>query len=170
MARRKHLTKHQSGNKKLHSTEMLNIFMSDIILDAMNKKEMTALVLLDLSKAFDSIEHSLLLRKLRTLGMSKDEVDWFRSNAYWPSIIRSWRTLIYGVPQGSILGQALFNIYMNYLPGIPGVCFLESYDVDDSKLYLSFPVKNAGVAEIQFTNETRIASRIGCRLFTCSAI
>ena len=149
---------------------MLNIFMSDIILDAMNKKEMTALVLLDLSKAFDSIEHSLLLRKLRTLGMSKDEVDWFRSNAYWPSIIRSWRTLIYGVPQGSILGQALFNIYMNYLPGIPGVCSLESYDVDDSKLYLSFPVKNAGVAEIQLTNETRIASRIGCRLFTCSAI
>ena len=67
--------------------------MSDIILDAMNKKEMTALVLLDLSKAFDSIEHSLLLRKLRTLGMSKDEVDWFRSNAYWPSIIRSCSVL-----------------------------------------------------------------------------
>ena len=44
----------------------------------------------------------------------------------------------HGVPQGSILGPALFTIYLNNIPSIPDVCSLESY-VDDSKLYLSFP-------------------------------
>ena len=58
------LTGHQNGNKKKHSTETLHIFMSDMILEAMDKKQVTALVLLDLAKAFDSIEHGILLRKL----------------------------------------------------------------------------------------------------------
>jgi len=54
------LTEHQNGNKKKHSTETLHIFMSDTILEAMDQKQVTALVLLDLSKAFDSIEHGIL--------------------------------------------------------------------------------------------------------------
>ena len=77
MSRKNRLTGHQSRNKKLHSTETLNIFMSDMILDAMDKKEVTTLVLLDLSKAFDSIEHSLLFGKLRSVGVSKDATNWF---------------------------------------------------------------------------------------------
>lgn len=56
------LTKHQ--NEKKHSTETRHIFMSDMILEAMDRKQVTALVLLDLSKPFDSIEHGILLRKL----------------------------------------------------------------------------------------------------------
>ena len=48
----------------------------------------------------------------------------------------------HGVPQGSILGPALFTIYLNNIPSIPDVCSLESY-VDDSKLYLSFSVAEA---------------------------
>ena len=73
------LTEHQSGTKKLHSTETLNILVSDMILDAMDRKELTAVVLLDLSKAFDSIEHSLLFKKLHSLGVSRKAVDWFKS-------------------------------------------------------------------------------------------
>ena len=76
--RQKCLTEHQNGNKKKHSTERLHIFMSDMILEAMDRKQITALVLLDLSKAFDSIEHGILLRKLRELGVSIQAMEWFR--------------------------------------------------------------------------------------------
>lgn len=61
---KKLLSNHQSGNKKLHSTEILNILITNTVLDAMDHKQLTTLVQLDLSKAFDSIEHSLLLAKL----------------------------------------------------------------------------------------------------------
>ena len=50
------LTSHQSDNKKYHSTETLNILTTDTILEAMDSKKLTALILLDLSKAFDSVE------------------------------------------------------------------------------------------------------------------
>jgi hypothetical protein len=49
----------KSGNRKMYSKGTLNILVSDMILDAMYRKELTAVVLLDLSKAFDSIEHLL---------------------------------------------------------------------------------------------------------------
>ena len=119
--------------------------MSDMILEAMDQKQVTALVLLDLSKAFDSIEPlGILLRKLRDLGVSMQAMEWFRS--YLTD--RHQRVGIgcgvsgpcqvaYGVPQGSILGPALFNIYINDLPAVPNLCSLKSY-VDDSQLYLSF--------------------------------
>jgi hypothetical protein len=78
LVRYKRLSRHQSGNKKHHSTEMLNIFITDTILEAMDKKHLTALLLLDLSKAFDSIEHSILFAKLRSLGISKTSLEWFK--------------------------------------------------------------------------------------------
>ena len=77
MVQKKRLSRH--GNKRLHSAETLNIFITDTVLNAMDNKEVTALVLLDLSKAFDSIDHSLLLTKLSTLGLSKVSLEWFKS-------------------------------------------------------------------------------------------
>jgi hypothetical protein len=79
MTKRKRFTKHQSGNRKLHSTETLNIFISDLILQSMDRREVTALLLLDLSKAFDSLDHSILLRKLSNIGISKPALFWFKS-------------------------------------------------------------------------------------------
>ena len=64
------LSTHQSGNKKLNSTETLNIHLTDHILKAMDKKKITFLILLDLSKAFDSIDHDRSLYKIFSMGAS----------------------------------------------------------------------------------------------------
>ena len=73
------LTTHQSGNKENYSTETLNLFATDHTLDTMDRKQITALVLLDLSKAFDSINHGLLLKKIRNVGASPFALGWFES-------------------------------------------------------------------------------------------
>jgi hypothetical protein len=73
------LSSHQSGNRKAHSTETLNILVSDTMLEAIDKKNVTALVLLDMSKAFDSVNHPILLHKLKCVGASSQAVGWFKS-------------------------------------------------------------------------------------------
>ena len=77
--RRNCLSGHQSGNKKRHSTETLNILMPDLALEAMDRKQVTTSLLLDLSKAFGSIDHMSLLKKLRAMGTSEEAIEWFRS-------------------------------------------------------------------------------------------
>ena len=124
--------------------------ISDFLLDAMDNKRLSALTLLDLSKAFDSISHSILLQKLSLVADDKT-TKWFES--YMTDRTQVVRTgtstplpITHGVPQGAILSPLLFCIYISDLPLAPQVCNLESY-VDDSKIFLSFPVKDVESVE-----------------------
>ena len=110
----------------------------------MDKKQITALILLDLSKAFDSIDHARLLHILSIVGASPSTVNWFKSylsSRYHYVRIAHSDTLpiTHGVRQEAILSPLLFCIYLNDLPIARSSCNLESY-VDDSKLSLSFPL------------------------------
>ena len=142
------LTCHQSGNRKFHSTETLSLLVTDHIYKAMDKKEIKAMVLIDLSKAFDGICHRTLLAKLKGLDASNEELDWFES--YLTNRMQSTRlgtsrsielTVTHGVPQGSILGPLMFSLYMNDLPSIVKFSSVESH-VDDTKVYLSCSSEN----------------------------
>ena len=64
------LTANQSGNKQWHSTETALLKITDVMLKATNNKQLTAVVLLDTSKAFDSLDHGILISKLEDVGVS----------------------------------------------------------------------------------------------------
>ena len=155
------LSSHQSGNKSLHSTETLNIYTTDLILEAMDKKKMNALILLDLSKACDSVSHQRLLQKLSAVGASPATVRWFQSyltgwtqSVRIDSVLSDPLPITHGLPQGAILSPLLFSTYLNDLLGAPQFCQLESY-VDDSKVLLSFPVNDFNDARIKLEEDLR---------------
>lgn len=127
-----------------------------MILSAIDKKHLTAIDMLDMSKAFDGIGHNLLLVKLEDVGASPLALQWFRSYLTARSQVvtigkaSSERLHVAsGVPQGSILEPLLFGIYMNDLPSVLQHCSVQCY-VDDTKLLLSFRLQDQSrlIAEI----------------------
>ena len=157
----KRLSTEQSGNKKYHSTETSLIETTDTFLHAIDKKEVTAVVLLDMSKAFDSLDHKILMLKLQDVGMSLGALNWFSSYlsnrqqvVRINSALSGKLTVHSGVPQGSILVPILFSIYVNDLPTIPQHCSSKVF-VDDNKLYTSFPVQQCELAVTKVNEDLR---------------
>lgn len=143
------LPSNQSGFRKNFSTTTALMAVADEISQARDQNNITVLTLLDMSKAFDSVNFELLLKKLESYGIGGVLNHWFRNYLYHRFQITKLTDtnlsqeleLLSGVPQGSVLGPLLFNIFTSDLQFIPQYSKLHLY-ADDIQLYITLSLND----------------------------
>jgi len=148
----------QSGFRKHHSTTTLLIKVVNDIYEALDNNEIVSLVMIDMSKAFDSVNHKLLLSKFKSLGFKDNTLNLLTSyfeNRKQQTIsnenFSDWLDSISGVPQGSVLGPLFYCFATNDLPLIFKHSKCETF-ADDTQDYKSYKLEDANIA-IDHMNE-----------------
>ena len=142
------LCKSQSGFRRVHSTETAVTYFADEILMNMDKGLVTCSVFIELAKAFDTVDHDILLNKLEYYGVCDESLSWFKNYftgrkqfVHIDSQSSEELAITSGVPQGCILRPLLFIVYINDLPLCVKHCSVNMY-ADDTVLYLAGSIVN----------------------------
>uniref|UniRef100_A0A8C6SXY0 Reverse transcriptase domain-containing protein n=1 Tax=Neogobius melanostomus TaxID=47308 RepID=A0A8C6SXY0_9GOBI len=147
----------QFGFRTHHSTEgAISVFLEKTK-RFLDKNSCVGAVFLDLKKAFDTVDHKILLTKLSHFNFSEKAINWMKSyltNRMQCVVVNGvkspYRECTVGVPQGSILGPVLFSLYINDLPDACRNTQIQMY-ADDAVIYT--PAKNIQEAGRILTSE-----------------
>ena len=161
----------QFGFQKGHSTDHALLQLVDQIYESFERNEYTIGVFIDLSKAFDTVDHNILLKKLEIYGISGTHLQWFRnylSNRKQYIQFDGWQKTNYktvkcGVPQGSILGPLLFLLYINDLQFASDLLDPIMFADDTNLFYSNKDINTAFLKvndELQKINEWFISNKL----------
>ena len=148
------LTPSQFGFTENNSTELAITTFYDKLLNNLNGKLITCSIFLDLRKAFDSVSHEILLKKLYHYGFRGKMFNLLSSYLSMRQIctkindkLSSLRPVKYGVPQGSVLGPLLILLYVNDHPNV--YKFETTLFADDTTLHLAHHYFNILLQQVQ---------------------
>ena len=137
------LYEYQFGFQRGKSTHMALIVLLDKRSEALDRGECVMGVFLDFSKAFDTVDHSILLRKMQKYGIQGLALRWFEDYLHdrkqyvtYNSYKSNQEAIKCGVPQASILGPLLFLIYINDLSSVSEACFSILF-ADDTNMFIT---------------------------------
>ena len=133
----------QHGFQHGHSTFMALLDMEDRISRAIDSNEYSVGIFLDLAKAFDTVDHAILLKKMSNYGIRGTQLKWFYSyfenrtqRVMCNGVLSAIGYISYGVPQGSNLGPLLFLLYINDLANVSSTLFFILF-ADDTNIFYS---------------------------------
>ena len=136
------LTQYQYGFRPGKSTQIATFDLLKYIYSGLNHKKVIGSVCLDIAKAFDCINHDILLYKFRKIGFSENTIGWFKSYLTRTQVVKfdnelsSSKPVITGIGQGTILGPLLFIFYINDIISVVHDLKINMY-ADDCMLYIS---------------------------------
>nr|CAH7737089.1 unnamed protein product [Callosobruchus chinensis] len=159
------IPEYQSGFRKGLSTTTAMLNVLDDILQASDREKTTALVLLDFTKAFDTVNHKLLIAKLQYYGFDTAAVKFFENyltersqSVVVDCEMSQYIKITTGVPQGSILGPLLFLVYTMDMCKNLSNCCCHQY-ADDTQIYYSFKKNQMADAQDIMNNELSVLQR-----------
>ena len=168
------LTNSQYGFRPGHSTELALIEAVEKLRSSIDNNNTCIGVFLDLSKAFDTIDHGILLQKLERYGIRGICLNWFKSYlsdrlqfTSFNNVESNFQTVRCGVPQGSILGPLLFIIYMNDITMISKKAEVVLF-ADDTNIFFTgndpYELESSVVNELSLFSDWFMANKLSLNI------
>ena len=164
------LDSRQSRFRSLHSTVTALLDLTNQWCFNIDRGLVSGILFLDLKKAFDTVDHQLLLTKLEYIGIRGHALEWFKSYSesrfqivFTNGVLSDKAILRCGVPQGSILGPLLFLIYINDLTTIADYATVRMYADDTNMTFTACSIpelQHDMNIDLQFLQNWQIANRL----------